>query len=44
MLEVFEFPVRVYYEDSSGDDKRANLIVTTIISEGDVDSVTYELD
>jgi len=36
--------VRVYYEDSSGDDKRANLIVTTIISEGDVDSVTYELD
>ena len=36
--------VRVYYEDSSGEDKRANLIVTTTISDGDVDEVTYELD
>jgi hypothetical protein len=36
--------VRVYYEDSSGDSKRANLVITTLISDGDVDEVTYELD
>jgi hypothetical protein len=35
--------VRVYYENSDGDNKRANLIVTTLISDGDVESIEYSL-
>ena len=36
--------VRVYYENSDGDDKRVTLIITTEIKDNDVDDVEFKLD
>jgi len=36
--------VRVYFEDTNGDSKRANLVITTTIRDGDIDDTIYELD
>lgn len=38
-----EQEVRVYYENSNGDDKRVTLIIETEIIDGDVEDVTYDL-